>query len=105
VVSYSAAQRTREIGIRVALGASHTDVLTLIVRQGIVLTAVGLGLGLAGAAAVRRLIAGMLYGVSALDPVTLAAVTLFLFTVSALASWVPGRRAARVDPLIAMRSE
>jgi putative ABC transport system permease protein len=70
----------------------------------------GLGIGatalvLAGAFVVRRFMAGMLYGVSALDPVTLATVTLFLFAISALASWLPGRRAARVDPLIAMRSE
>jgi putative ABC transport system permease protein len=105
VVAYTATQRTREIGIRVALGASRSSVLGLVLGQGVALTAIGLAFGLAGAFVVRRFMAGMLYGVSALDPVTLAAVTLFLFTVSALASWVPGRRAARVDPLIAMRSE
>jgi putative ABC transport system permease protein len=105
VVSYSAAQRTREIGIRVALGASRTNVLGLVVRQGILLTAVGLALGLVGAAAVRRLIAGMLYGVSPFDPATIGAVVAFLFVVSLLASWLPGRRATKVDPLVAMRSE
>jgi putative ABC transport system permease protein len=105
VVSYSAAQRTREIGIRVALGASQTNVLGMIVRQGVVLTGVGLALGVAGALAVRRLIAGLLYGVTPFDPATIAAVALFLFVVSLLASWLPGRRATRVDPLVAMRSE
>jgi putative ABC transport system permease protein len=105
VVAYAAAQRTRELGIRIALGASRDRVLGLVLRQGILLTAVGLGLGLTGALAGRRLLAGMLYGVGPLDPVTLAAVCVFLFGVSVLASWLPGRRAARVDPLIAMRSE
>jgi predicted permease len=105
VVSYAAAQRTRELGIRIALGASRERVLGLVLRQGILLTGVGLGLGLAGALAARRLLAGMLYGVGAFDPATLAAVCSFLFGVSVLASWLPGRRAARVDPIIAMRSE
>jgi putative ABC transport system permease protein len=105
VVSYAAAQRTRELGIRIALGASQQRVLGLVLRQGILLTAVGLGLGLMGAVAVRRLLAGMLYGVGPLDPLTLMTVCSFLFGISVLASWLPGRRAARVDPLIAMRSE
>jgi putative ABC transport system permease protein len=105
VVSYAAAQRTREIGIRVALGASASSVQGLIVGHGLLLTLVGLALGVAGAVAVRRLIAGMLYGVAPSDPVTIAFVALFLFAVSLLASWLPGRRATRVDPLIAMRSE
>jgi putative ABC transport system permease protein len=105
VVSYAAAQRSREIGIRLALGASSANVLGLIVRQGVLLTAAGLALGVLGAAAVRRLIAGMLYGVSAFDPVTVGAVFILLFGVSLFASWLPGRRATRVDPVVAMRSE
>jgi putative ABC transport system permease protein len=105
VVSYSAAQRTREIGIRVALGASASSVRGLILRHGMLLTGVGLVLGVAGALAVQRLIAGMLYGVAPSDPLTIASVSLFLFGVSLLASWLPGRRATRVDPLVAMRSE
>src|SRR5690606_4551298 len=98
VVAYATAQRARELGIRIALGASRERILGLVLRQGILLTAVGLGLGLTGALAGRRLLAGMLYGVGPLDPVTLAAVCVFLFGVSVLASWLPGRRAARVDP-------
>jgi predicted permease len=105
VVSYTAAQRTREIGIRVALGASAGNVQGLIVRYGVLLTLAGLALGVAGALAVQRLIAGMLYGVAPSDPATIAFVALFLFAVSLFASWLPGRRATRVDPLIAMRSE
>jgi putative ABC transport system permease protein len=105
VVSYAAAQRTREIGIRVALGADRSTVMALVLRQGVVLTAVGLAIGIVGALAARRLIAGMLHGVTPFDPLTLATVSVFLFAVSLLASWLPGRRATRVDPLIAMRSE
>jgi putative ABC transport system permease protein len=105
VVSYAAEQRTREIGIRVALGADRSTVMALVLREGVVLTAAGLALGIAGALTARRLIAGMLHGVSPFDPLTLAVVAVFLFAVSLLASWLPGRRATRVDPLIAMRSE
>jgi putative ABC transport system permease protein len=105
VVSYAATQRTREIGIRIALGASGMDVLRLVLGQGVVLTALGLTLGILAAGAVRRLIAGMLYGVTAFDPVTIGLVAAMLFAVSLVASWLPGRRATRVDPLIAMRSE
>ncbi len=105
VVSYSMAQRTREIGIRVALGATAASVRKLIVGYGLTLTGLGLGIGIAGAFAVQRLIAGMLYGVGPFDPVTIALVTAFLLGASLLASWVPGRRATKVDPLVAMRSD
>jgi putative ABC transport system permease protein len=105
VVSYAATQRTREIGIRIALGASGMDVLRIVLGQGVVLTALGLALGILAAGAVQRLIAGMLYGVTAFDPVTIGVVAAMLFAVSLVASWLPGRRATRVDPLIAMRSE
>ncbi len=105
VVSYTAAQRTREIGIRIALGASQKSVLRLILRHGMLLTAVGLVLGVAGAVAVQRLISGMVYGVRPSDPLTIGLAMIFLFGVSLLASWLPGRRATRVDPLVAIRSE
>jgi putative ABC transport system permease protein len=105
VVSYAATQRTREIGIRIALGASGTDVLRIVLWQGVLLTALGLALGALAAGAVRQLIAGMLYGVTLFDPVTIGVVAALLFAVSLMASWLPARRAMLVDPLIAMRSE
>jgi putative ABC transport system permease protein len=76
-----------------------------VLGQGVLMTALGLALGILAAGAVRRLIAGMLYGVTAFDPVTIGIVAVLLFAVSLVASWLPGRRASRVDPLIAMRSE
>jgi putative ABC transport system permease protein len=105
VVSYAAAQRRREIGIRVALGASRQNVVRLILRQGVLLTAVGLALGVVGALAMQRLMARLLFGVGAFDALTIALVASFLFAVSLLASWLPGHRAARVDPLLAIRSD
>jgi putative ABC transport system permease protein len=105
VVAYAAAQRTRELGIRVALGASRRDILNLVLGQGVALAATGLVFGVAGALAARQLITGLLYGISPFDPLTVALVTGFLFAVTVVASWIPGWRAARADPLIAMRSE
>jgi putative ABC transport system permease protein len=105
VVSYAATQRTREISIRIALGASGTDVLRIVLLQGVLLTALGLALGALAAGAVRQLIAGMIYGVTLFDPVTIGVVAALLFAVSLMASWLPARRATLVDPLIAMRSE
>ncbi len=105
VISYSVAQRTHEIGVRMALGAQSADVLKLIVGQGLKLTLIGAALGLLGAFAVTRLMSSLLFSVSTSDPATFGVVTLFLTTVALLASYIPARRAAKVTPMVALRYE
>jgi putative ABC transport system permease protein len=105
VLAYAVVERTQEIGIRMALGAQRSNVLALVLRKGAILTAAGIALGLAGAVAATRLLQTMLFGVAPLDPVTFAAVSLMFGGVATLASYVPARRATRVDPMVALRSE
>jgi putative ABC transport system permease protein len=105
VTAFAASQRTREIGIRMALGARGADVLRLILRQGLMLMLIGVGLGLGGALLLARLMSSMLYGVSATDVATFVSVTALLGIVVLLACWIPARRATKVDPMIALRYE
>jgi predicted permease len=105
VVAYSVAQRTREIGVRLAMGAQRADVLWMVLARGLGLTAAGIGVGLALSAAVMRLLAMLLYGMSPLDPVAFTVASLGWMAVAMLASYVPARRAMRVDPVVALRWE
>jgi putative ABC transport system permease protein len=103
VISYAVAQRTQEVGIRVALGATGSEVVRMVMRQGLKLAAAGLAIGLLLALLLKSVLKGLLVGVSATDPATLAVTALTLLLVAALASYVPARRAARVDPMVALR--
>jgi putative ABC transport system permease protein len=105
VVAHSVTERTREIGVRMALGAEQSSVLRLFVVHGLATAAVGTIAGLAGAAALSRWLEDLLFGVQPTDPATFAAVAGLLLLVSVAACYLPARRAARVDPLVALRSE
>jgi len=105
VIGYSVAQRTREMGIRMALGAARGDVLALVLRQGMGLAGLGVALGLVLSLALAHLLRALLYGVTAYDPWTFAGVAALLSGVALLATWLPARRATRVDPIIALRAE
>ena len=103
IMAYAVSRRTREIGLRMALGAAQSSVLRLVLKQGMSLVSIGLLIGLATSLLVGRGLSGMLYGVSASDPISLAGAALILFVVALLACYLPARWATRIDPLIALR--
>jgi ABC-type antimicrobial peptide transport system permease subunit len=105
VISFQVAQRTQEIGVRVALGATARNVVRLVVGRGLLLAALGVALGLAGAFALTRLMRSLLYAITTTDPMTFLAVPLLLVAATMLACFLPARRAARVDPVTALRAD
>jgi putative ABC transport system permease protein len=105
LMHYSVARRTHDIGVRIALGASRGDVLRMILNEGSQLAIAGIVLGLAGAAAVTRVLQNLLFGVQPHDPLTFAAVTILLMSIALLACYIPARRAMQVDPMVALRYE
>jgi putative ABC transport system permease protein len=105
VISYVTSQRTHEVGIRMAIGAQRSDVLRLVLRQGLTLVAIGLGIGLAFSFAATRFLSSLLFQISSIDPMTFGGVSALLISVAAFACYLPARRATQVDPLIALRHE
>ncbi len=104
-ISYVVSQRTREIGVRIALGADRRDVSWMVLRQGMILTSIGVVVGLVAAVGLTRLMSSLLYGVEATDPVTFGVVVVVLVAVALIASYLPALRASRTDPLEALRFE
>jgi putative ABC transport system permease protein len=105
LIAYNVTQRTHEIGIRMALGAERGDVMRLLLGQGMVLAGLGIGMGIAGSLGLTRLLESYLYRVQPTDPIALSSTALLLGAVAMLASYIPARRATKVDPLIALRHE
>jgi len=105
VMAFSVSQRTRELGVRVAIGARPADLLSMVVGQGMRLAALGVGIGLVLALAAARLATGLLYGISAAYPLTFAGIALLLGAIALAACYIPARRATRVDPIVALRYE
>ncbi len=105
VMAYSVTRRIQEIGIRIALGAQQQDVLKLVLRHGVLLVASGIGLGVAGALGLTRSLSSLLYGIKPTDPLTFVAVALVLISVALMASYIPARRATKVDPMVALRHD
>jgi len=105
LMAYNVAQRTQEIGVRMALGATKRDVLSMILQETLSITAVGLLLGIAGALGSSHFVSNLIYGVSARDPITLAVVCVLLAVVATLACWLPARKAMKVDPMVALRHD
>ncbi len=105
VLAYSVSQRTREIGIRMAIGAASADILKMVMREGLILTAIGVAIGLAGSFALTKVVSGLIFGVSATDPVTFGGCVVMLAIAAAAASLIPARRAASLEPLEALRVE
>jgi putative ABC transport system permease protein len=104
-MSYHVAQRAREIGIRLALGAARRDVIAVVMRQGLTMVAIGMAGGLAASAAITRVLRSLLFGVSPTDPLVFTAIAILLSATAAAAIYVPARRASRLDPLTMLRSE
>ena len=105
VMSYSVARRTNEIGIRMALGAQRQDVLRLVMRESMILVAAGVAIGLGGAVAASRLVSNLLFGLAPTDPATMAGAMIVMVLVSALAGYLPARRASGIDPMVALHYE
>jgi len=105
VIAFAVTQRTREIGIRIALGAQYTSILRLVMQQGMLLTGIGLVIGIVATLALGRVMGSLLYGITPTDPATLLAVSLFLAAVALLAMYFPARRAATLDPMVALRTD